>query len=40
MSASVPAQRRNWVDVSATDPSDPTGHEVPDGNAAIIAANS
>ena len=27
------------MNVSATDPGDPSGHEVPDGNAAIVAAH-
>ena len=39
MSTSIPAERRDWMDVSTTDPSNPSGHEVPDGNTAIVAAH-
>lgn len=40
MPAPIPAERRDWVDVSAADPSDAPGHEVPYGDASIVAAHS
>ena len=39
MTTSIPTQRRDWVDVSTADPSNPSGHKVPDGDAAIVAAH-
>ena len=39
VSAPVPAERRDWMDVSAAEPSDPSSEEVPDGDATIIAAD-
>ena len=39
MSAPIPAERCDWVDVSAADPCDPSCHEVPDCDAAIVAAD-
>ena len=39
VSAPVPAERRDWVDVPTAEPSDPTGHEIPDGNTTIVATD-
>ena len=35
----VPAKRRDWVDMPAAESSDPTRHEIPDGDAAIVATD-
>ena len=39
MSAPIPAERCDWVDVAAADPCDPSGHEVPDCDPSIVAAD-
>jgi hypothetical protein len=40
VSASIPAERCDWVDVSAADPGGSSSHEVPDCDSAIVAADS
>ena len=40
MSTPVPAEGGDGVDVSTAQPGNPTGHEVPNGNASIVAPNS